>query len=365
MLSIVLYSVKGGIETYTLQLANALASIARVAYAVDRQKKEQIANYVNPEVTLIEFDRPRLREIWGIFTIYDLSKKIKKFKPDIFHLQGDGVWESILLRFLKDIPIINTVHDPIKHIDQRTYLNNWTMKDAVNHSKGWVVHGRCLKEILIEKNQVNKDLILVHPHGVYDFYLDFASRSQDKENYILFFGELRINKGLSLLLEAFDQIKDEIPGWKVVIAGQGDISKLDYIEKNKNRVDIIDRYIDDAETAELFSKAGVVVLPYRHGSQSGVLALAAAFYSPVVVTEFGNIPEIINNRKHALLIKTENIEQLADALREIIKNDDLRSMLGYNLGELGRLDWAWEKIATKTLNFYMECISKDSYGCST
>lgn len=151
MLSIVLYSIRGGIETYTLQLANALAPIARVAYAIDRQKKEQIAKQVNPKVTLIEFNRPRLREVWGIFTMYDLSRKIIKFKPDIFHIQGDGVWESILLRFLNDIPIVNTVHDPIKHIDQRTYLNNWTMKDAVNRAKGWVVHGKQLKAIFIKK----------------------------------------------------------------------------------------------------------------------------------------------------------------------------------------------------------------------
>lgn len=191
------------------------------------------------------------------------------------------------------------------------------------------------------------DRILVHPHGVYDFYLNFVSRSQKKDNYILFFGALRINKGLDLLLEAFDQIKDKIPDWKVIIAGRGDIAKFNYIKKNNSRVDIINRYIDDAEAAELFSNAGIVVLPYRHGSQSGILALAAAFYSPVVVTKVGNIPEIINNRKHALLIRPKDTEQLADALREIINNDDLRSMLGYNLGELGDLIGLGKKLQQK------------------
>ena len=364
MLSIVLYSVKGGIETYTLQLANALAPIARVAYAVDRQKKRQILNQVSPKVTLIEFDRPRLREIWGVCNLYYLSRKIIEFKPDILHLQGDGVWESLLLRFLKHIPIINTVHDPIKHIDQRTYLNNWTMKDAINRSRGWVLHGQILKKIFLKKHKVSRDRILVHPHGVYDFYLNFASRSQEKRKYILFFGALRINKGPDLLLAAFDQIKNQVPGWKIVIAGHGDISKINFNQNNKNRVIILNRYIDDAEAASLFSKAGVVALPYRHGSQSGVLSLAAAFYSPVVVTKVGNIPEILKDREHALIIRPGDIAQLADALLEIIKNDSLRSALGSNLGELGRLDWAWKRIAKKTLKFYEDCILKESYDRS-
>lgn len=356
MISVVLFSVRGGIETYTLQLANALAPIARVAYAIDTNKKKQVHNLIDQRVTLLEYRRPRLREPWGIIEIRRLAQEIKKFKPDLFHLQGDGVWESVLLRFLTNIPTVNTVHDPIKHIDQRTYLNNWTMKDAIKRSKGWVVHSDGLKKVLVERNKISEETILVHPHGVYDFYCNFAQPSSNKEKYILFFGELRVNKGLDLFLEAFEKVKDQIPEWRVMIAGRGRLANNKSLEKVADRIKLHNRYITDAEAADLFSKAGMTILPYRHGSQSGVLALAAAFACPVLATRVGNIPEMLVDKKHALLVEPENVVELANGLVGIATDDSLRALLGDNLDKLARNEWSWTKIAKKTLQFYRQFI---------
>jgi glycosyltransferase involved in cell wall biosynthesis len=361
MLSVVLYSMRGGVETYTLQLANALSSIARVAYAIDANKLALVDGYIDKRVTLLEYKRPRRRELLGVVEMKRLAGEIKRFKPDAFHLQGDGVWESVLLRFLTTVPVINTVHDPIKHVDQRTFLNNWTMKDAVGKSCGWVVHSEGLKKIFIERNQVGRERVLVHPHGVYDFYANYAQASSDKEKFILFFGRLRANKGADLFLEAFDKVKDQIPGWRVVVAGRGSFANSKLYEKNRHRITFHNHYVSDAEAADLFSKAGITVLPYRHGSQSGVLALAAAFACPVLATSVGNIPEILTDRQHALLVEPGNIGALANGLVEIATNDKLRITLGNNLGILAHSEWSWKEIAEKTLQFYTQCIEKDVY----
>lgn len=254
MLSVVLFSVRGGIETYTAQLVNELAPIVRVAYAIDIKTKQQIGRLIDPRVTLIEYRRPRLREFWGIVEICRLAVKIKQFNPDLFHIQGDGVWESVLLRLLSNIPIVATVHDPIKHIDQRTHVNNWTMKDVVKRSRGWVLHSEGLKNIFIKLNKVNKDNVLIHPHGIYNFYCNYSPPSKNKEKFFLFFGELRINKGLDLFLEAFEMVTGQIPEWKVVIAGRGHFEQDKHLEFNRERIEFYNRYITNAEAASFFLK---------------------------------------------------------------------------------------------------------------
>ena len=356
MLSVVLFSMRGGVETYTLQLANALSSIARVGYVIDFNKRRQLAKGIDRRVVLLEYKRPRRRELLGVFEIKRIAREIEQFKPDLLHLQGDGVWEGILLRFLANIPVVNTVHDPIKHVDQRTWLNNWTMRDAIKRSCGYVVHGEELKKIFVEKNKINDAKILVHPHGVYNYYCNYCVPSRNRKKNLLFFGALRKNKGVDLFLEAFVRVKDEIPDWNVVVAGLGSLEQNVFFEANQERITSYNRYITDAEAAYFFASAGVVVLPYRHGSQSGVLALAAAFDCPVLATRVGNIPEMLRSRRDALLVEPSSVEALAGGVLEITKNDQLRMTLGENLGKLARSEWSWDDIAAKTLQFYRECI---------
>lgn len=379
MLSVAFYSMKGGVETYTLQLANAMAPFARVAYAIDRETKEQFGDSIDRRVTLLEYRRPRLREISGFSEMRKLARRIKQFGPNIFHLQGDGLWESYLLRNLcNTMSVVNTVHDPVKHIDQRTFVNNWTMKDAIGRSSGWVVHSPTLKKIFLEKNPVEEARVLVHPHGVYDYYLKYAEPSKAREKYILFFGALRHNKGPDLLLKAFSAIQDRIPDWRIIFAGRAPLEKKRFpffllnsgsaakqqnicelllsSSKVSDRVEFRNRFIDDREASTLFSKAGVVVLPYRHGSQSGVLALAAAFGCPVVATKVGNIPEVLVDGQHALLVEPEDVAALSEALATMLVNKEQRETLGGNLNRRAVNEWAWGNIAEKTMNFYQGII---------
>lgn len=97
-------------------------------------------------------------------------------------------------------------------------------------------------------------------------------------------------------------------------------------------------------------------MPYRHGTQSAVLALAAAFACPVLATRVGNIPEMLVNKQHALLVDPEDIHALANGLLEIATNDELRADLGDNLAEHARANWSWEEIAEKTVRFYRQCL---------
>jgi glycosyltransferase involved in cell wall biosynthesis len=325
---------------------------------VDIEQRKRFGTALSSAVTPITFNRPRRRNPRGLLEMYIVSRAIQRFDPDLFHPQNYGLWESVLLRMIGNIPVINTVHDPIQHIDYRNPLNNGLARDAIYRAKGWVVHSDGLKQVLLEQYPVDPRLILVHPHGVLDYYCRFASSNIQREKYILFFGEPRINKGFDILLRVFESIKDEMDDWKIVVAGKGQIPKdmNDLIKHLGNRIDYQNQYITDAEVGVLFSQAGIVALPYRHGSQSGVLAIAAAFGCPVLATPVGNMAEIMENGKHALFVEPDNEKALAEGLLRLAGDEKLRVRLGKNLGEFARSEWSWDKIARSTVDFYAKIL---------
>jgi glycosyltransferase involved in cell wall biosynthesis len=359
MISVVLLS-GPGLDDYTLHLANALSNFSHVAYCVDANQYARFGAALDTRVTPLVFRRPRRREMWGFEEMRRLARAIRAFQPNVFHLQGDGVWESVLLRMLGSLPLINTVHDPIKHIDQRNWLNNTLQWDAVRRACGWVVHSPNLKDIFIQRFHVDPDRVLVHPHGISDYYTRFAPPDARHEENILFFGELRHNKGGDILLRAFEALDSQLPGWHVIVAGRGNglddehalIARLD------SRLDYRPRFIPDAELAALFSRAGIVALPYRHGSHSGVLTIAAAFSCPVLVTRSGNFPELVQHGKQAFFVEPENETDLRQGLLTLAQDEALRIELGCGLNELAQTAWNWKSIAECSAAFYERVLER-------
>jgi len=359
MISVALHS-GPGLDDYTLHLANALSMVARVAYCVDANQYARFGAALDTRVTPLVFRRPRRREMWGFDEMRRLAHAIRAFQPDVFHSQGDGIWESVLLRMLGSLPLINTVHDPVKHIDQRNWLNNTLQWDAIRHACGWVVHSPNLKDIFVRRFHVDPERVLVHPHGIFDYYTRFAPLVARREKNILFFGELRHNKGCDILLRAFEPLASQLPGWRVVVAGRGkgldDDTAL--ITRLGSRLDYRPRFIPDAEVADLFSRAGMVALPYRHGSQSGVLAIAAAFGCPVLLTHSGSFPELVRHGKQAFFVEPENETDLRQGLLRLAQDEALRVELGHGLNELAQTAWNWKDIAERSATFYEHILER-------
>lgn len=101
----------------------------------------------------------------------------------------------------------------------------------------------------------------------------------DMDNYILFFGNVEVYKGVDLLVEAFK--RSNVNGkCKLIIAGHGYLQ----IQPDKNIVRI-DRFIEDEELGDLFRKSTFVVYPYRSATMSGVLSLAFYFHKKVILSD--------------------------------------------------------------------------------
>lgn len=148
------------------------------------------------------------------------------------------------------------------------------------------------------------------PHPVYNIFGDAVSREEginhlklDKDTrYVLFFGLIRGYKGLDLALKALTNPAIKDLKIKLIIAGEFYDKKEKYeaIIKEHNLKDQIllyDHYIEQDEVKYYFAASDCVVQPYRTATQSGITQVAYNFNKPMIVTNVGGLPEIVEDGK--------------------------------------------------------------------
>src|SRR5690606_27041589 len=105
---------------------------------------------------------------------------------------------------------------------------------------------------------------------------------------VLFFGLIREYKGLSLLIEAFNKVAEQRKDVHVLVAGEFYEPQSEYEEQIQpeymHRVHIYNQFLSNEEAGEVLTLADVLTLPYKHATQSGVLADAIAYELPAIAT---------------------------------------------------------------------------------
>ncbi len=213
-----------------------------------------------------------------------------------------------------------------------------------------IVHGESLRdELTVQK--VPAERIAVIPHGDYGF-LKRYSRDLPEEDLILFFGRFSKYKGIEVLCQAERLLASRLDGYKVVIAGEGEADGFLSDIGPSGRVEVVNRFLSDAEVAQWFQRARIVVLPYTQASQSGVLAIALAFEKPAIVTAVGGLPEAVQHGEAGLIVPPNDPVALADAIEELWMNPDLRGKLANAGKALVTHHIGWPIVAARYLDAY-------------
>jgi beta-1,4-mannosyltransferase len=133
-----------------------------------------------------------------------------------------------------------------------------------------------------------------------------------------FVGAIRPYKGLTALLEAFDEVCTDGRPRRLVVAGNPDRSAavteaIDAALAHPN-VLLYTGLLPAEEFATVLRAADIAVLPYRDALNSGVLMLALTFGLPVVAPAIPGVTELVDDRVAATFQPGEP-GALADALR--------------------------------------------------
>ncbi|RLE96431.1 MAG: glycosyltransferase family 1 protein [Thermoprotei archaeon] len=147
---------------------------------------------------------------------------------------------------------------------------------------------------------------------------------------ILFVGRLVYRKGLTVLLKALSLLKDL--DLTLVVVGEGPLRPS--AEALARRLAIEDRVmflgsINEWELPGVYRSADVVAVPSLYGEAFGIVALEAmATGRPVVASRVGGLSELVIGGETGVLVPPGDPEALAEALRALYEDEELRAQMG-------------------------------------
>ncbi len=133
-------------------------------------------------------------------------------------------------------------------------------------------------------------------------------------------GRLTRQKGFDLLLQALPAVVAQMPDLRLLIAGEGPERRALAGQAARLRLQERVRFLgarDDLEA--LFAAADGFVLPSRSEGSPYVLLEAMALGLPVVATEVGGVPAMLDGGANGLLVRAEDPPALAAAILRLVQ----------------------------------------------
>jgi D-inositol-3-phosphate glycosyltransferase len=343
----------GGEPDYLFGLLNGLSKIRGLEVQVVGSDKTEkcCSEYKNIKHLNIRGNQDTNSSIVNkIFRIISYYSKLilfaAKTDADIFHIQWLNKFyvfdRTILLLYYKLLKkkILFTAHnidDNGRPGQKSSYINRLTIKFFYKNVDHIIVHTEGSKKDLLNSFSVNPEKITVIPHGINIRHSNLSiEKEQARQKYniafnkkvILFFGRMEYYKGVDILIEAFNQIKNKIENAYLIIAGYP--SEIKYVERLDKQInDSLSaeyystnyEYLSEANIANVMSAADCIILPYRGIYQSGVLFLAYSFGLPVIASDVGNFKNDIQENKTGFLFEKENVEDLVKKIKMFFESD--------------------------------------------
>jgi len=299
------------------------------------------------------------KKAWRLFAYYvRLICYSAKAKPRIFHILWNNKFETfdrtLLTLYYRILgkKIVLTLHNVNagKRDLNDTWMNRLTLRIQYRLAQQIFVHTEKMKSEVIEEFGVDPSKVAVIPFGINNAVPSTELTNLDAkrrlgfsggQKVILFFGNITPYKGLEYLIDGFRILYEADKNYRLVIAGRPDrfpeywseIRESISMDLNEGAILLKDSFIPDADVEVYFKGADVLVLPYRHVYQSGVLFLGQSFGLPVIATDVGSLKDDILEGATGFIVRPDDSKDLARALEEYFRCD-LYKQLESRRGEI-------------------------------
>jgi len=304
------------------------------------------------------------------FLAKKLEEKVGELNPDLMHIQDTYILPaSVLAKRKIKIPLTVTVRN---NVLDWVYDLIFPFPFSTLLKRRNKVFLRCLKEVdaiiavshYIKRELISRGVDANRIFPIYNLYPIFNNQWQNplqgrsSKIRLLAPGLLSRYKGFFVLINAMKIVRERERNIELIIAGNGpERRNLENLTDELGLKEVI-KFVGKVpfeEMARLYLSCDIVVFPSIHPEAFGRVALEAmTFGKPVIATNVGGIPEIVNDGETGLLVPSNDPEQLAEKVATLVENRRIRESLGEKGKVLVRSKFDSRKIIEQHLKVYNE-----------
>ena len=282
---------------------------------------ERIAKLTNIEYKIIEL-KHRLRS-WRVgIQFWKLIKKVKLQKADLLYVN--------LLRFPYLFPLIW-----LSGIPQQTIIyacHDFKDHFGINNRKLFYIYKKfifsCFENFhffsLSQRNLFRKDYnnkkSFYAPLSLKDFGRPEIMMHTKNKTVFLFFGQIRKNKGLNILIKATNKLQKKCPNKFVVkiFGGCDDWSAYNSLIEDYTCYEIRIARVENKDIPNIFATTHYLVLPYLDVTQSGPLFISYNYGVPVIASNHPGFSEFVKDKENGFLFQDRDEDSLFEIMCDII-----------------------------------------------
>ncbi|MCF6157341.1 MAG: glycosyltransferase family 1 protein [wastewater metagenome] len=327
-------------------------------------------------------------QLYYLGFIAKIANDLRKQKCDIVHIQNFSQFVPIIKALNPGIKIVLHMHcDWLVQLDRFMIENRLRQVDLIMGCSEYVTRkirtcfpqfaGRCQTIY----NGVDIDHFIPGDES--------ALKEKNGTKRLLFVGRITPEKGIHVLLEAFQIIVKHYPQTSIEIIGPDDKTPREFIVDLHDNTSVTnlklfytENYLSQLRTMlppkltdhvtfsghiqqeylqSKYSSASILVNPSLSESFGMSLIEAMATKIPVVATRVGGMTEVVEEDKTGILVEPGNVSALAEAILRLLSDEDERRSMG-DAGRKRAVDmFSWDRISEKLL-YYYENTYGNSYG---
>lgn len=356
-LNILFLTHQGGMagSTYSITyLAKGLADLGHNVFAGLREEMPIWKLIEHPGVTRIpmringKFDFNNWREIRDV---------VREHNIQIINAQsGHDRYTSIFskIRFRLPVQIVHTRRqNPLS-------AGGWLQRQFyIRNTAGIVVISQGLKQILIDKGYPEKHIKVIHNGIPKTRFNDWSEAKveayRDKldlkpEDKII--GCISRFKEQPQLIEAIAKMNDS--SIKLIFAGTFPDEIQPYLDQFniKNKVHLLGQ-LPPEDILSIYRLLDINVLASTMDGFGLVLVEAMAMECPVIATNFGGIPDVVQDGENGFLFENGNIQELQDKIKLLLNDSELRDKFIQNGLETAYKKFTMEKTVAGYAEYFL------------
>lgn len=335
---------EGGAERVILNLINCLSERKYdICLLLLEDKKGTYIKEIKHPVKVIELNKKTTYDLLRIF--FGIRRIIKDYKPNIvisfLHLVNIlTVIASSTLK--KDFKLILSERNyPSKYLSLERFglLKKWLIMLTYQKADLIISVSQSIKDVLSESLKISSEKIstIYNPLEIESI----RNKGQEtvthpffekKGHIIISIGRLTQQKRFDRLLRAFSVLRKKIDTIYLIVLGEGTLRKdLEELACRLNVMDVVDFVGFQPNPYAWITKSDIFVLSSDFEGFPNALVEAMACGIPVISTDCPSGPnEIITNGKDGILVPVEDENLFADAMYNLLTNEDLRRKLYEN-----------------------------------